>query len=306
MEQTDLEPRKLFVGGLPRWGVTPERMRSHFARYGHVVDALVMLCPDGMGRGFGFVEFQDEVAALRALDVRERDKHDAFFGRRVDVKKAEKKQGIRYVPTQSTTYNHQNADSKKIFVGGLGDKITKDDLSSYFEKFGTITDAVVFYDKLTRKARGFGFVTFDSQEAADKVLEKSFHELKGIKVETKNAEPRGSMVRGAWSHRSPANSYDGMYSPYNIPFVTGPYFVPYPYYSPSGIINYGYMMNQIGTSNDTGMMAMLPFPARSAHHGRSYGSEVATLKLETGQQRIDISTSTSMKSDPLKPDSNLL
>lgn len=83
MEQTDLEPRKLFVGGLPRWGVTPERMRSHFARYGHVVDALVMLCPDGMGRGFGFVEFQDEVAALRALDVRERDKHDAFFGRRV-------------------------------------------------------------------------------------------------------------------------------------------------------------------------------------------------------------------------------
>jgi hypothetical protein len=33
-------------------------------------------------------------------------------------------------------------------------------------------------NKLKRKARGFGFVTFDSQEAADKVLDKSFHELR--------------------------------------------------------------------------------------------------------------------------------
>jgi RNA-binding protein Musashi len=62
-------------------------------------------------------------------------------------------------------------------------------------------------NKLKRKARGFGFVTFDSQEAADKVLDKSFHELKGIRVETKNnAEPRRSMVRGSKSHRIPANS----------------------------------------------------------------------------------------------------
>jgi RNA-binding protein Musashi len=60
-------------------------MRSHFARYGHVVEALVMLFPDGMGRNFGFVEFQDEEAALRALDVRQRDEHNAFFGRRVSI-----------------------------------------------------------------------------------------------------------------------------------------------------------------------------------------------------------------------------
>lgn len=46
------------------------------------------------------------------------------------------------------------------------------------------------YDKITRKARGFGFVTLDSQEATDEVLKKSFHFLKGTKVETKNVEPR--------------------------------------------------------------------------------------------------------------------
>lgn len=62
------------------------------------------------------------------------------------------------------------------------------------------------------------------------------------------------------------------------------------------------MMNQLGNSNDTGMMAMPHSPARYAHHGRSY-AEVASFKLETGQQRIDISASAGMKSD--QPESNL-
>ncbi|CAN6286683.1 unnamed protein product [Urochloa humidicola] len=317
MERTDLEPRKLFIGGIPHWGFTAEDLRSHFARYGHVVEALVMLLPSGMCRGFGFVEFEDEEAALRALDVRQRDAHDAFFGRKVDVKKAEKKQGNRSAPMQSPTY-YQHADKKKIFVGGLGDKLTKDDLSNYFGRFGKITDAIVFNDRITRKARGFGFVTFDSQDAADKVLENNFYFLKGIRVETKRAEPRGSMGRG---QRSPAYDYGGMYSLQNVPFSPyNPYPLPYPYpytytypYAASGNINYGYMMNQTGISNDSsiGMTGMLAPPEMYAHYGRSYGS-IASLKLESDSkskgnyQTIEISASAGMKSDPGKPDSNLL
>ena len=196
------------------------------------------------------------------------------------MKKAEKKQGTRSSLAQSSS-NKLDADPKKIFVGGFGDKITKDDLSGYFEKFGTVTDAVVCYDKLTRKARGFGFVTFDFKEAADKVLENQFHYLKGTKVETTQAKPRSSMNSGCWGHRSPANDYGGMYSPHNRPFMpwNGPYLVPYPYvypylYAPPGIINYGYMMSQTGT------------PA---------------IQSDRGNQ-----PPASLKSDPAKPDSNLL
>ena len=53
------------------------------------------------------------------------------------MKKAEKKQGTRSSLAQSSS-NKLDADPKKIFVGGFGDKITNDDLSGYFEKFGTI------------------------------------------------------------------------------------------------------------------------------------------------------------------------
>ena len=60
------------------------------------------------------------------------------------------------------------------------------------------------YDKQTRKARGFGFINFDSEEVADKVLENQFHYLKGTKVETTKAKPRSSMDSGGWGHSTGA------------------------------------------------------------------------------------------------------
>ena len=104
------------------------------------------------------------------------------------------------------------------------------------------------YDKQTRKARGFGFINFDSEEVADKVLENQFHYLKGTKVETTKAKPRSSMDSGGWGHRSSATF---------IPW-SGPYLVPYPYlYAPPGIMNYGYMMNQTGTDTGNGIEARI-------------------------------------------------
>ncbi|KAJ1293420.1 hypothetical protein BS78_01G066800 [Paspalum vaginatum] len=276
MDKKEHEPRKLFVGGLPLWGLTHANLRAHFARYGHVVEALVMQFPDGMGRGFGFVEFQDEAAVLRALDSAEKDRHNAFFGREVDVKRAEKKTETRSAQTQGTTYT-TNAELKKIFVGGLRDHITRDDLVSYFKKFGQITDAVVMIDKLTKKPRGFGFVTFDGQEASDRVLKDRFHFLNGTKVEIKNAEPRGYKY-------NPAR----LYSPYNIPYLLPhPYFYPYPYvpYPVQHEIN---LMNQMSISEDA-------IPENDSKLGGIKGN----------QQRVVI-PSNGLKSDPVKTGSNNL
>uniref|UniRef100_A0A804M4Q3 RRM domain-containing protein n=1 Tax=Zea mays TaxID=4577 RepID=A0A804M4Q3_MAIZE len=186
MEKDNHDPPKIFIGGLPSRGITTRKLRSHFARYGNVVEAVAMEHPDGLGRGFGFVEYEDEAAVLRALDSRESVNHDTFFRCRVDVKRAEKKETIS---AQISATSNSNAGSK-IFVGGLRDNITKDHLINYFGRFGTITDAVVMSDRQTGKARGFGFVTFDSKEATDEVLKDRFHYLNGIRVETKNAEPR--------------------------------------------------------------------------------------------------------------------
>lgn len=39
--------------------------------------------------------------------------------------------------------------------------MTDDVFFQYFEKFGKTVDSVVMYDKLTKRSRGFGFVTFE-------------------------------------------------------------------------------------------------------------------------------------------------
>ncbi|KAL9666185.1 hypothetical protein QQ045_000509 [Rhodiola kirilowii] len=82
------------------------------------------------------------------------------------------------------------ARTKKIFVGGLASTVTENDFKNYFEQFGTITDVVVMYDHNTQRPRGFGFITFESEDAVDKVLLKTFHELNGKMVEVKRAVPK--------------------------------------------------------------------------------------------------------------------
>ncbi|CAN0903100.1 Heterogeneous nuclear ribonucleoprotein 1, partial [Linum grandiflorum] len=67
--------------------------------------------------------------------------------------------------------------TKKIFVGGLASTVTETDFKNYFEQYGNITDVVVMYDHNTQRPRGFGFITYDSEEAVDRVLHKTFHEL---------------------------------------------------------------------------------------------------------------------------------
>lgn len=75
-------------------------------------------------------------------------------------------------------------------MGGLSSTITEADFKKYFDQFGTITDVVVMYDHNTQRPRGFGFITYDSEDAVDKVLLNAFHELNGKMVEVKRAVPK--------------------------------------------------------------------------------------------------------------------
>jgi RNA-binding protein Musashi len=80
--------------------------------------------------------------------------------------------------------------TRKIFVGGLPSNVTESEFRRYFEQFGVITDVVVMYDHNTQRPRGFGFITYDSEDAVDMALHKNFHELNGKMVEVKRAVPK--------------------------------------------------------------------------------------------------------------------
>jgi len=60
--------------------------------------------------------------------------------------------------------------SKKLFVGSLSWDTNDDGLREAFSQFGEITEAKVINDRDSGRSRGFGFVTFADDEAADKAI----------------------------------------------------------------------------------------------------------------------------------------
>ncbi len=63
---------------------------------------------------------------------------------------------------------------KKLFIGGLRDNISEEDLKNYFNNYGVVVEAVVMKEKESSKSRGFGFVTFDDYDPVDKIICKNF------------------------------------------------------------------------------------------------------------------------------------
>jgi len=60
--------------------------------------------------------------------------------------------------------------SKKLFVGSLSWDTNDEGLRNAFSSYGEISEAIVISDRDTGRSRGFGFVTFDDDEAADKAV----------------------------------------------------------------------------------------------------------------------------------------
>jgi len=61
--------------------------------------------------------------------------------------------------------------SKKLFVGSLAWATTDDTLREAFARFGEVVDAKVITDRDTGRSRGFGFVTFADDAAAEEAIE---------------------------------------------------------------------------------------------------------------------------------------
>ncbi|KAL6963475.1 hypothetical protein U1Q18_012004 [Sarracenia purpurea var. burkii] len=193
------EHGKLFVGGISQV-TSEEALKDYFGKYGEVKECEILRERfTGKGRGFGFVTFADVSLVDKALQ----DEH-VILGRPVEVKLAKPK-GEKYLnqlcrnQPKNNGSNRNNCDdnngnkpfsAKKIFVGGLPSNLTEEEFKSYFLNFGAITDVVVMYDKENDRSRGFGFITFESEEAVDNVLRTKFHNLNNKFVEVKRAEPK--------------------------------------------------------------------------------------------------------------------
>jgi len=81
--------------------------------------------------------------------------------------------------------------SKKLFVGGLAWATDENGLRGAFERFGQLEDVVVVTDRDSGRSRGFGFVTYSDDGAADQAVnEMNGQELDGRTLTVNEARER--------------------------------------------------------------------------------------------------------------------
>ncbi|XP_046981263.1 RNA-binding protein Musashi homolog 2 isoform X1 [Schistocerca americana] len=171
----DPAPGKLFVGGLS-WQTSSEKLKEYFGMFGTVTDVLIMKDPvTQRSRGFGFITFEDPQTVEKVLKV----PIHTLDGKKIDPKHATPKN--RGKVTNRT---------KKIFVGGVSQDTSSDEVKAYFNQFGKVEETVMLMDQQTKRHRGFGFVTFEDEDTVDRVCEIHFHTIKNKKVECKRAQPK--------------------------------------------------------------------------------------------------------------------
>ena len=85
--------------------------------------------------------------------------------------------------------------SNKLFFGGLAWATTESSLREACEPFGEVEDVRIITDHATGRSRGFGFVTFTTEEAAARAkdaLDGTMLDGRTIKVDyPRERRPRG-------------------------------------------------------------------------------------------------------------------
>ncbi|CAJ0583470.1 unnamed protein product, partial [Mesorhabditis spiculigera] len=132
-----------------------------FSLFGNILSCKVALDESGNSKGYGFVHFETEEAAQRAID---KVNNMLLVDKQVFVGKFQTR-AVRQKEIGETGKKYTN-----VFVKNFGEELDQEKLQALCEKYGEITSIAVATDA-EGKSRGYGFVAFADAECAEKAVE---------------------------------------------------------------------------------------------------------------------------------------
>lgn len=88
----------------------------------------------------------------------------------------------------------------KLYVGNFPYTVDEDQLREIFSEYGEIEDVAIIKDRDTGRPKGFGFITFASQQAAEQALEQDGRNFGGrplkVSIATEKPGRGGGGARG--------------------------------------------------------------------------------------------------------------
>lgn len=144
-------------------------LHDTFSAFGNILSCKVATDPSGQSKGFGFVQFDNEESALKAIEKLNgmllNDKQ-VFVG--------------PFLRKQERENFSEKSKFNNVFVKNLAETTSEEDLKNLFGEFGPITSVVVMRDG-DGKSKCFGFVNFENADDAA----RSVDALNGHKVDGK-------------------------------------------------------------------------------------------------------------------------
>merc|ERR1719189_2205457 len=172
----------IFIKNLDK-SIDNKALYDTFSAFGNILSCKVAQDADGGSKGYGFVHFKTEEAAMNAIQKVNGmllNEKKVFVGRFVPRKEREKELGEK---------------AKKftnVYIKNFGEDLGDEKLKEVFSKFGKITSYKVVKEKdlaqhaegaeimadESGKNKGFGFVSFEDSESAEKAVD----ELNGVEM----------------------------------------------------------------------------------------------------------------------------
>jgi len=156
----------IFVKNLPKDAKSKD-LYDLLIKFGRIFSCRVKYGNNGLCKGYGFVQFEDQKSAEEAL---QQENPFELKGNRIEL--------IRCRPRQIKN----NADQcNNVYIKGIPKQFSNGDLHNLFSSYGNILSALVIKDSTdASENKGVGFVCFEKAED----MQKAIQELNGKGLST--------------------------------------------------------------------------------------------------------------------------
>ncbi|XP_043716123.1 nucleolin [Telopea speciosissima] len=150
----------LFLGNICKtW--TKEALKEKLKNYGvENIDDLTLVEDsnnEGMNRGFAFLEFSSRSDAMDAY--KRLQKRDVVFG-------VDRPARVSFADSSTEPDDEIMSQVKTVFVDGIPASWDEDRVKEHLKKFGVIEKVELARNMTSARRKDFGFVTFDTHDAA--------------------------------------------------------------------------------------------------------------------------------------------
>ncbi|XP_053190887.1 polyadenylate-binding protein 1A-like isoform X1 [Scomber japonicus] len=150
----------IFIKNLDK-SIDNKALYDTFSAFGNILSCKVV-CDENGSKGYGFVHFETQEAAERAIEKMNGmllNDRKVFVGRFKSRKEREAELGARA------------KEFTNVYIKNFGDEMDDEKLRELFSKYGNAMSIRVMTDD-SGKSRGFGFVSFERHEDAQKAVDE--------------------------------------------------------------------------------------------------------------------------------------